>query len=101
MTNRMDSDKKCRDTRPHTKVFSKNIYLQKLNLEKWSKTFLKFELDMMNQTYQKRVVLAKLKLIKLEDDLSFEDLKKFDKILQKEYEKLKIKQQAQAGQEAH
>jgi hypothetical protein len=99
-----DSDKKLRDPRPYTKAFSKNIYLQKLNLEKWSKTFLKLELDMMNQTYQKRVVLAKLKLIKLEDDLSFEDLKKFDKILQEEYEKLKIKlnlkQQAQAGQEA-
>ena len=101
---RTDSDKKFQDPRPHTKAFSKNIYLQKLNLEKWSKTFLKLELDMMNITYQKRVVLAKLKLIKLEDDLSFEDLKKFDKILQEEYEKLKMKlnwkQQAQAGQEA-
>ena len=101
---RTDSEKKSRDPRPHTKAFSKNIYLQKLNLEKRSKMFLKLELDMMNQTYQKRVVLAKLKLIKLEEDLNFEDLKKFDKILQEEYEKLKIKlnwkQQAQAGQEA-
>ena len=101
---RPDSEKKSRDPRPHTKAFSKNIYLQKLNLEKWSKTFLKFELDFMNQFYQKRVVLAKLKLIKLEDDLSFEDLKKFDKNLQEEYERLKIKlnlkQQAQTAQEA-
>merc|ERR550534_2429454 len=39
---------------PIPKAFSKNIYLQKLNLEKWSKTFLNLELDMMNITYQKR-----------------------------------------------
>ena len=101
-TKRMDSDKKSRDTRPHTRAFSKNIYFQKLNLEKWSKTFLKLELDMMNQAYQARIVLADLKLIGPEEDFKFEDLKKFDKNILEAFERLKIKwkQQAQAGQEA-
>ena len=108
---RMDSDKKSRDTRPHTRAFSKNIYFQKLNLEKWSKTFLKLELDLMNQLYQKRIVLANHKLIGPEEDFKFEDLKKFDKNILEEYERLQIKlnlkqeaqtaQEAQAGQAVH